>query len=453
MSQPEKTTLTGYGGWIPVNVAIYESFIQDLIQLSTTPREAHADHTAPVAKFEVVIKADPEMVDLWDQIFLQDLPKNKDSPKNKIVCFDQLLYMMDDVIVAPPRFYLDEEDKGEPIGVPLYLLFDLFSNTAAGHDLFRKQAFNAAMKDLLDAWGTYLMTPDSNKTLTDADDGWFSSAAIAVLEDKDRGKFNATYVCPDPDAVNRGFTSWDEFFTRKVQAEARPVDVPEDKTLIHNACESTVYRTQTGVKEHDQFWLKGQPYSVYDMLNRDSMAKIFIGGTVYQAFLSPQDYHRWHSPVDGTIIRTQVIPGTYYAVLPDAGAEVGDPDLKPGDPRGAMIRSQAWLTLSATRAIIYILADNPVIGLVAFIGVGMVEVSTCAVSVKSKQRVSVGDELGMFHFGGSSHALIFGPQVRVTFADNIKVNQHVKVKSIIAQASLQVRPVFGSSGYLVLGGS
>ncbi|KAK0496267.1 phosphatidylserine decarboxylase [Armillaria luteobubalina] len=373
------------------------------------------------------------MVDLWNQIFLQA------SPENKITSFDQLLYHMDIIVVAPPKFHIAKDDQGnvigEPIGVPLYLIFDLLSNTGAAYDLFRKQAFNTAMKDLLDAWGIYLTSPDSNRTLTDEDEGWFSPIALQSLEADGRGEFNATYVCPDPDAVNRGFTSWDHFFTREIQPQVRPVLFPENKTLIHSACESTVYRIHTGVKDHDQFWLKGQPYSVYDMLYRDNIAQSFIGGTVYQAFLSPQDYHRWRSPIDGTITRAEIVPGTYYAVLPDAGAEVGDPDLQPGDPHGALIRSQAWLTLSSTRAIIYIQSDNPVIGLVAFIGVGMAEVSTCTVSVQTGQKVSTGDELGMFHFGGSSHALIFGPQVNITFADHVKVDQHLKVNSIIAQAS------------------
>ncbi|PBK81668.1 hypothetical protein ARMGADRAFT_1091070, partial [Armillaria gallica] len=139
---------------------------------------------------------------------------------------------------------------------------------------------------------------------------------------------------------------------------------------IWGACESTVYRIQTKVKDHDRFWLECRPYSVYD---NNATAQFFDGGTVYQAFLSPQDYHCWHSPVDGKITRAEVVPGTYYAVLPDDGA-------KDGDPHGAIIRSQAWLTHSATRAIIYIKADNPDIGLVTFIGVGMVEVSACDLS-------------------------------------------------------------------------
>nr|BAQ19358.1 phosphatidylserine decarboxylase 1 [Grifola frondosa] len=428
-----KTTLTRYAGWLPANPAIQRSFIGKHAELIRTPYGRRAAHVAPVAKFENAIKSDPTMVDLFNQIFLQV------SDENQVKDFDSLLYMLDIIVVQPPKYYVAKDESGnvigEPIGVPVYLLFDLLSNTSAAYDLFRKPAFNAALKDLLDSWGQYLTTGDSNSSLNDQHEGWFSDVALTSLEEG-RGVFNETYVCPDPNLVSRGFSSWDAFFTREVQASARPVAAPGDKTLIHSACESTVYRIAYNVQDHDQFWLKGQAYSLYNMLNRDDeSAKQFIGGTVYQAFLSPFDYHRWCSPVDGTITKAVVVPGTYYAVLPDAGAEVGDPDLKPGDPHGALIRSQGWITLSATRALIFIQADNPDIGLVGFIGVGMAEVSTCEVTVVDGQKVKTGDELGMFHFGGSSHTLIFGPQTKVTFADSVVVDQHLLVNSIIAQAS------------------
>ena len=351
---------------------------------------------------------------------------------------------MDGIIVAAPRFQVAAGAEGEPIGVPMYLLFDLLSNTDAGHDLFRMPAFNIALKNVLDTWGDYLKTNDSNNTLTDEIDGWFGKLGLASLEADDRGDFNATYVTPDPNAVNRGYASWDIFFTREVQSSARPVQAAEDKSLIHSACESTVYRIARGVKAHDQFWLKAQSYSLYDMLSigtNHSYVDSFVGGTVYQAFLSPQDYHRWRSPVDGVIEKAVIVPGSYYAVIPDDGAPADDPDLPEHDPRGALIRSQAWLTITAVRALIFIRAANPTIGLMCFIGVGMAEVSTCTLSVADGQTVSTGDELGMFHFGGSSHALVFGPQANVTFADNVVVDQHLWVNSIIAQVS----PAVGSA--------
>ena len=60
-------------------------------------------------------------------------------------------------------------------------------------------------------------------------------------------------------------------------------------------------------------------------------------------------------------------------------------------------------------------ADNPAIGLMCFMPVGMAEVSTCDITVYEGQHVKKGDQLGMFHFGGSTHCLMFRPGVQLAF--------------------------------------
>lgn len=52
-----------------------------------------------------------------------------------------------------------------------------------------------------------------------------------------------------------------------------------------------------------------------------------------------------------------------------------------------------------------------------FYTIGMNEVSTCEFTVQEGQYVKKGDELGMFHYGGSTHCLIFGPQVNIEFCN------------------------------------
>jgi phosphatidylserine decarboxylase len=47
--------------------------------------------------------------------------------------------------------------------------------------------------------------------------------------------------------------------------------------------------------------------------------------------------------------------------------------------------------------------------------VGMAEVSSNDITVREGQHVKKGDQLGMFHFGGSTHCLIFRPQVNLEF--------------------------------------
>ncbi|KAH7890910.1 phosphatidylserine decarboxylase [Phlebopus sp. FC_14] len=451
MSSPPKARLIRYGGWLPSRT-VHESFVKELIRITNGVRQDHkashsgedAPHIPSVQEFADAMNRDPVMKGLFDNIFLQV------SPLNQVPDFDTLLFLLDTIVVQPPSYFIatypDGTVIGEPVGVPIYLIFDLLSNTSAAYDLFRLDKFNAALKKLLDAWGAYLADPSpppgyspSNCTLNESAEGWFSSTALKNLQ-KYLGNlsFEQTYVCPDPNAKNRGFATWDAFFTRVMQPGVRPVRDPDNPYLIHSACESTVYRFRENVKLHDQFWLKAQPYSLYDMLDGEKglgYAEQLAGGTVYQAFLSPLDYHRWHSPVKGTILDAYVVPGTYYAVLPDDGAGPNDPDLKEGDPHGALIRSQGWLNVAATRALIFIQTEEPV-GLVAFIGVGMAEVSTCDITVQKGDQVDVGSQLGMFHFGGSSHTLIFRPGIKIVLEDGVEVDQHVWVNSLLAHVEV-----------------
>jgi phosphatidylserine decarboxylase len=178
---------------------------------------------------------------------------------------------------------------------------------------------------------------------------------------------------------------------------------PDDDNVIANACESKTFNVQHNVKLRDHFWIKGQPYSVLDMLAHDPLSENFAGGTVYQAFLSALSYHRWHSPVSGTIKKAFVQDGTYFSEPLFEG--LGDPTVEEIDAGGISV-GQGYLSALATRAIIFIEADNPAIGLMAFIGIGMDEVSTCEITVKEGQHVKKGEQTGMFHFGGSSHCLL-----------------------------------------------
>ncbi|PPR02355.1 hypothetical protein CVT24_011699 [Panaeolus cyanescens] len=432
--------LTRYRGWLPESPAVHRQFVRKHHEHGKEAMRAGSPHNPAVERFGNAIKADSVMLDLFHQAILQS-SRVPDSPA--IESLDHFLHQLDMVVSSAPCFHVATDDDGntigEVVGVPIFLLFDLMSNTQAGYDLLRMQSFNAAMKDLLNSWGSYLAKPASASVLNNGPEGWFGPAAMKSLE-SNRGRFDYIYVEPDPGAPHKGYRSWDDFFTRALKEGARPLLGADDPTIIHNACESAVFQLQRNVQLHDRFWLKAQPYSLYDIMNRDENDALkFVGGTVYQAFLSPQDYHRWHSPVSGTIKKALIVPGTYYAALPDNGAPPDDPDLKPGDPHGALMRSQGWLTLSSARALIFIEADNPAIGLMCFVGVGMTEVSTCDITVQPGDHVSSGEQLGMFHFGGSSHALIFGPQAKLTFADVVQKDRHLHINIPLARVQKEPR--------------
>ena len=58
------------------------------------------------------------------------------------------------------------------------------------------------------------------------------------------------------------------------------------------------------------------------------------------------NYHRWHSPVAGTIVRAFVEEGTYYSEADSEGADAVEP-----------MNSQSYLAHVAARAVILIEAD------------------------------------------------------------------------------------------------
>ena len=102
--------------------------------------------------------------------------------------------------------------------------------------------------------------------------------------------------------------------------------------------------------------------------------------------------------------------------------------------------SQGYLAQVAARGIIYIEADNPDIGLMCFVSIGMSEVSSNEITVKKGDKVKKGDQLGMFHFGGSTHCLIFQPGVNIVFDTRGQIpsldTYNINVKAKIAK----VRP-------------
>lgn len=220
-----------------------------------------------------------------------------------------------------------------------------------------------------------------------------------------------------------------DFFTRQLRDEARPVALPDDDDVIVNACESKVYNIERDIRLRDRFFAKGQPYSLLDMLCQDTLAKEFAGGTVYQAFLSALSYHRWHSPVSGVVKRAFVKEGTYFSEPLFEG--VGEPGKAEIDSRGLGL-AQGYLSSLATRAIILIEAENKHIGLMAFVGIGMDEVSSCDIAVNEGQEVKKGDELGMFHFGGSSHCLVFRKSVELEGFPEVGREENVPVRGKLA---------------------
>jgi len=232
------------------------------------------------------------------------------------------------------------------------------------------------------------------------------------------------FLC-DPQQPYWGFNSWNDFFTRQFRPDARPVADPANDKIIVSACEASPYNIHQDVKLNDQFWIKSQPYSLQEIFtaSQRDLAQNFGGGSIYQAFLSAYNYHRWHAPVSGVITKAYLVDGSYYSAAESEGV----------DP-GGLNDSQGYITAVATRAVIVIDCADPAIGQVGCLFVGMGEVSSCVIEALPGQRVKKGDEIGYFQYGGSTYCLIFEPGVierflpQPPFHDDvppIKINTHI----------------------------
>ncbi|KAH8928537.1 phosphatidylserine decarboxylase family protein [Atractiella rhizophila] len=420
------------GGWLPRDHKHHRSWLQ------STLKHVESNPTPP-EKFDESIKGLKDLIENNTRIFMlfetmfseipNKAPYNRDPKGNpEIRDYHHLLEVLNHVITTAPAW----SDKGESVGlvgIPINAILDWGMGTKAGFSLFLDPQLNQAFKKILNAWGSYLRSPPSADVL----DGWLSPHGLQHLEEAanvegPKRKFEEIYKC-EKEKKHYGFKSWDDFFTRHFREHVRPVASPDDDDVIANACESVPYAVAHNVKARDRFWTKGQPYSVKDMLDNDEWADQFVGGTIYQAFLSSLSYHRWHSPVSGTIVKVRNIDGTYYSEPLFSDFD----EMKDGADAQGEVTSQAYQAAVATRALIFIEADNKKIGLMCFVGVGMVEVSTCDIGVKVGQKVKKGDEIGMFHFGGSTHCLLFRKGVKIEGFPKAGGSKNVPLRSHLAK--------------------
>ncbi|GJE85173.1 phosphatidylserine decarboxylase family protein [Phanerochaete sordida] len=406
------------GGWLPDNAEIIVRWLDRKISLVEHQDRSNVALHPVIQEFQHFIEGDPVIYMGFHQMFEQipeGAPYDKDPVgRPQIRDYKLMLKLFDHVLTTAPAF----EDNAF-VAFPINAVLNWPMGTPAGQAMFTNPRVNSMFKRMFDVWAAFLTCPESRCVLTASDDGWFGPKASEKMPN-----FAETFVC-DPAKEYHGFASWDDFFTRVFRPGVRPVAAPDDDAVITNACESTVYRIASGVKASDTFWLKGAPYSLTHMLADDALAGAFAGGTVYQAFLSATSYHRWHSPVRGTVVRTAAVPGAYYASSP-AVVLPNEPD-----PVAQML-SQAFIACVATRAMVFIQADNPDIGLMCFLAVGMAEVSTCEITVKSGDKLQKGDQLGMFHFGGSTHCLIFRPETKLAFSNEHPIDSNVPLNAAIA---------------------
>lgn len=411
------------GRWMPSNPEAVAAFFRKLqsridakalrtIEAGVEPQYRHRS----IKKFADLIDSDP-IVRMYLTQMIDQVPgyyKDSHPPESfYLPSIEKMLELLDDILDTIPEF-----NATDLVGFPINLILDWTMSMPAGFDLFRLDKVNAVFRDILNEWCEFLSQLDPNLD----EYGWTSDEAEKQLNMKQ-------YIYDPNDKRNWGFQSWNDFFTRRL-SELGKKEHPVGEGIV-SSCDSQVYAIKENVKLQDWFWVKSQPYSLRDMLTDDDAkpdedhvgkyVEPFIGGTVFQAFLSAVKYHWWHSPVTGKILRAYVKQGTYYSEAESEGMDPAGPN-----------DSQGYITHVATRAIIFIEAEDPAIGLICMMAVGMAEVSSCVITIEPGAFIKKGDELGYFQYGGSTYCLIFQPGVIEEF--KVKVGEEIKMGQQIAAA-------------------
>lgn len=377
----------GFAHHLPSSNEALHAFHRDIKErVGGASKSATARLSSPaVRELAALIHAD-SILRMYVEATLAQVDTLPGAPPSTIETVDELLAALDAITSLAPLYNVN---KSERHAFPMSSLFAYMMMTIAGEALFRVAAFNDMIAKILREWCHFLDSADSAKVLNETKTGWLCEASVK--------EFTLTEYVIDKKAPHWGFQSYNDFFHREIKQEARPIGSPGDHKVIVSANDGNLVSIARNVQRVDRFWIKGEPFSLTDMLNRSKYLDRFVGGDVFQTFLSGGNYHRWHSPIQGTVRSASVVNGLLFSDAETAG----------WDPNGVL--SEGYYACVNTRALIFIESDDPIIGMVCVIPTGITEISSMTITVKDGQRVEKGKELGYFSYGGSSMCLVFQP--------------------------------------------
>ncbi len=168
----------------------------------------------------------------------------------------------------------------------------------------------AVIRGRLFAWLQYILPQHGMSRLvlkaTRVRNPWVKNALI-------RG-FLRIFDVPMQDAVQAdplAYPSFNEFFTRSLRPETRPV--APGAGVIVSPVDGTV--SECGAIDGDRLLqAKGQHYSLADLLAGQPWARRFEGGNFATIYLAPFNYHRIHMPLRGQLQETWYVPGRLFSV-------------------------------------------------------------------------------------------------------------------------------------------
>ncbi|XP_004485545.1 phosphatidylserine decarboxylase proenzyme 2-like isoform X2 [Cicer arietinum] len=183
------------------------------------------------------------------------------------------------------------------------------------------------------------------------------------------------------------FKTFNEFFIRELKPGSRPIASAEHDNIAVCAADCRLMAFKS-VDDSSRFWIKGRKFSIQGLLGKEMCSSAFVDGTMVIFRLAPQDYHRFHLPVSGTIEQFVNIPGCLFTVNPIA------------------VNSKYCNVFTENKRVVSIISTVD-FGKVAFVAIGATMVGSITFTKKKGDYVKKGDEFGYFSFGGSTVICVF----------------------------------------------
>lgn len=179
------------------------------------------------------------------------------------------------------------------------------------------------------------------------------------------------------------YLSFNHFFHRELAEGARPID-SDPRSLVFPA--DGRHLAFENVEEAAGFYVKGDKFTVADLLADPRAAGVFSRASMVISRLCPTDYHRFHFACGGVAAPARLIQGPLFSVNPIA-----------------LRRSVRYLVQNKR---VVTMLRSPEFGEVAIVEIGATMVGGI-VQTYTAGAVPKGGEKGYFKFGGSCVITLF----------------------------------------------
>lgn len=231
--------------------------------------------------------------------------------------------------------------------------------------------------------------------------------------------------------VPEGYESFNAFFTRALQPDARPLAA--DPQAVISPADGAIQQLGA-ISDQEILQVKGITYDVGELLAGDeNEARYYDNGSFVTIYLAPWNYHRVHMPVAGRVVSMRHAPGALWSVNQLTTERV--PRLFARNERLVCLCEAAW----GRFAVVLVGALN--VGSISTAWAGEVlprrarAVTTWHYAATDPaMRLNRGDLLGQFNMGSTVIALF--PADTVRWRESLAPQDPVRVG--IALGTLQV---------------